>query len=56
MTRDLTQRFSDRVENYVRYRPGYPDKVGALIERECGLRAGAAVADVGSGTVEVAPW
>jgi hypothetical protein len=47
---DPTRRFSDRVDDYVRYRPGYPQ---ALIERlvaETGISAGSVVADVGSGT------
>jgi SAM-dependent methyltransferase len=47
---DPKQRFSDRVENYIRYRPGYPPEVIQLLERECGLRAGAVVADIGAGT------
>lgn len=45
-----TRRFSDRVENYARYRPSYPVEVLDLLEAECGLRDGARVADVGSGT------
>jgi ubiquinone/menaquinone biosynthesis C-methylase UbiE len=45
-----TERFSSRVADYVRYRPTYPDAVFELLERECGLGAGAQVADVGSGT------
>lgn len=44
------QRFSDRVENYVRHRPSYPEQVIDLLWREAGLRAGSVVADVGSGT------
>lgn len=47
---DPTQRFSERVENYVRYRPSYPPEVLDLLESECGLAPGAAVADIGSGT------
>ncbi|HYF35223.1 MAG TPA: methyltransferase domain-containing protein [Prosthecobacter sp.] len=47
---DATRRFSDRVENYIRYRPAYPDGVVGLLEREVGLRPGWVVADVGSGT------
>jgi SAM-dependent methyltransferase len=47
---DSTQRFSSRVENYVRYRPGYPPAAIELLRARCGLRAGARVADVGSGT------
>lgn len=47
---DPTQRFSERVENYARYRPSYPPEVLDLLESECGLATGAPVADVGSGT------
>ena len=45
-----TTRFSDRVENYVRYRPGYPREVVQLLRRECGLARDQAVADIASGT------
>lgn len=45
-----TERFSDRVENYVRYRPSYPPEALDLLERECGLTRGSCVADVGAGT------
>jgi SAM-dependent methyltransferase len=45
-----TQRFSSRVDNYVRYRPGYPVEVLDLLRRECGLCSESVVADVGSGT------
>lgn len=38
------QRFFDRVENYIRYRPGYPPQVVEL------LRDATIIADVGSGT------
>lgn len=34
---DPTQRFSGRVENYARYRPGYPDEVPDLLQDRCGL-------------------
>ena len=47
---DNTQRFTGRVENYVRYRPGYPRAVLGLLEAECGLMRSSVVADVGSGT------
>jgi len=50
MDLDSTRRFSARVDDYVRYRPSYPDEVVALLERECGLTADARVADIGSGT------
>lgn len=47
---DATLRFSDRVENYEKYRPTYPAEALGLLEAECGLAPGAKVADVGSGT------
>ena len=47
---DPTSRFSNRVENYVRYRPGYPREVIAALTAECGLSPSSIVADLGSGT------
>jgi SAM-dependent methyltransferase len=47
---DATSRFSDRVENYVRYRPGYPSEAIRTLRTECGLKSGDAVADIASGT------
>jgi SAM-dependent methyltransferase len=47
---NATTRFSDRVENYVRYRPGYPAAVLGVLRRECGLTPNAVIADVASGT------
>lgn len=47
---DSKQRFSDRVENYVRYRPGYPPAVLDHLQTVAGLSPGSVVADVGSGT------
>jgi len=43
-------RFSDRVENYIRWRPGYPEEVVALLRDEAGLTPQSVVADIGSGT------
>lgn len=43
-------RFSDRVENYIRYRPGYPPGVIELMETACALRPDSIVADIGSGS------
>lgn len=48
--RGSTERFSDRVEDYVRYRPGYPDAVLDILRDETGLTPESAIADVGSGT------
>jgi SAM-dependent methyltransferase len=47
---NATSRFSDRVENYVRYRPGYPSEVILELKAECGLEPNHVVADVASGT------
>jgi SAM-dependent methyltransferase len=49
-TRDPKARFSDRVDAYVRHRPGYPDEVVRFFERTGLLRPGMTVADIGSGT------
>lgn len=46
---DPTLRFSNRVDNYVKYRPSYPTSVVDLLRRECGLAREWVVADVGSG-------
>ncbi len=45
-----TERFSSRVDNYVRYRPSYPPAAIELLQRRCGLNRRAVVADLGSGT------
>src|ERR1700674_1317518 len=50
MSKSPTARFSDRVENYVRYRPGYPPEVLDLLRAECGLRPSHVIADIASGT------
>jgi ubiquinone/menaquinone biosynthesis C-methylase UbiE len=47
---DPKERFSNRVDDYMRYRPDYPRPFLQLLERECGLGKGSVVADVGSGT------
>jgi SAM-dependent methyltransferase len=47
---NATTRFSDRVENYVRYRPGYPVEVLRTLKQECGLSPEHVVADLASGT------
>jgi SAM-dependent methyltransferase len=47
---DAKQRFSNRVADYVRYRPGYPAAVRDVLRAECGLKSGHVIADVGSGT------
>ena len=47
---DPTGRFTDRVDDYARSRPGYPREVLDAIRADLGLRPEHAVADVGSGT------
>ena len=47
---DATQRFTDRVDAYVRYRPGYPVNLVATLLEQTGLDDKAVVADIGSGT------
>ena len=47
---NATSRFSDRVENYVLYRPGYPPEVVAALKAECGLEPRHAIADIAFGT------
>jgi len=49
-TTDPTLRFSTRVENYLRYRPGYPSAVIDTLMSECGLRPSSTVADIACGT------
>ena len=50
MQSDPTARFSSRVEDYIRYRPGYPAVIMDWLMRNCGLTAHARIADIGSGT------
>src|SRR5438552_4864758 len=47
---NATSRFSDRVENYVRYRPGYPPEVLQTLASKCGLEPNHVVADIATGT------
>jgi hypothetical protein len=47
---DPKERFTNRVDHYVKYRPSYPRAVLDLLRTECGLTRSSIVADVGSGT------
>jgi SAM-dependent methyltransferase len=47
---DPTLRFSSRVENYLKYRPSYPQAVIATLQAECQLTSASRIADIGSGT------
>jgi ubiquinone/menaquinone biosynthesis C-methylase UbiE len=47
---NATQRFSSRVDNYVRYRPGYPREVLNFLKKDCDLATESVIADIASGT------
>ncbi|MEE7546742.1 class I SAM-dependent methyltransferase [Xanthomonas sp. Kuri4-1] len=49
-TSSSKQRFSDRVADYVRYRPDYPRDLLAWVDRDLGVGTDVAVADIGAGT------
>jgi ubiquinone/menaquinone biosynthesis C-methylase UbiE len=44
------KRFSDRVENYVKYRPSYPIEAVDFLYEELGMDENSIIADIGSGT------
>jgi SAM-dependent methyltransferase len=44
------ERFSSRVDTYVRFRPSYPKQIIETLERECGLTRDSVIADIASGT------
>jgi len=50
MTNNAKNRFSDRVTQYVKYRPGYPSDILELLKTRGSLNANTVIADVGSGT------
>ncbi len=45
-----TARFSTRVNDYVRFRPSYPNEIINILERDCGLTRDSVIADIASGT------
>lgn len=45
-----TTRFSKTVDNYIKYRPGYPESILELMQAELGLQATHRIADIGAGT------
>ncbi len=47
---DPKARFSDRVDDYMRYRPHYSEDVVQALQRACGLRPDHTIADIGCGT------
>jgi len=44
------ERFSNRVENYAKYRPGYPPEMLEFFKDHLGLTSKSVIADIGSGT------
>lgn len=44
------ERFSNRTENYVRYRPNYPKEIIPFFKNKIGLTNQSVIADIGSGT------
>jgi len=44
------ERFSSRIADYIKYRPGYPPEIVKLMKTDCGLVTDSVVADIGSGT------
>ncbi len=47
---NTVERFSNRVENYVKYRPGYPPEMLDLFRGKMNLTENSVIADIGSGT------
>ncbi|HEX8368588.1 MAG TPA: class I SAM-dependent methyltransferase [Pyrinomonadaceae bacterium] len=47
---NTVERFSNRVVNYVKYRPTYPPEVLRFFQNELNLQPDSVIADVGSGT------
>jgi len=45
-----TERFSDKVAEYIRYRPGYPPALLEFMQSELGLLPAHVIADIGAGT------
>ncbi|RYY59625.1 MAG: class I SAM-dependent methyltransferase [Chitinophagaceae bacterium] len=45
-----TSRFSNRADNYVKYRPGYPEVCFDFLQETLQLDAGSTIVDIGSGT------
>lgn len=50
MVTNSTTRFSNRVEDYVKYRPGYPNEIVKFLHDTYGLTQDKLIADIGAGT------
>jgi len=47
---DPLSRFSSRVDNYIKYRPGYPPEIIDFLKDKLNIKPESKIADVGSGT------
>ncbi len=47
---DPAKRFSDRVQDYIKFRPGYPPEIISFLKEEIRFNENWNIADVGSGT------
>jgi len=50
LSKNPTGRFSNRVENYIRYRPTYPKELISVLKKEQLISEDSVIADIGSGT------
>jgi ubiquinone/menaquinone biosynthesis C-methylase UbiE len=50
LKKDSTQRFTNTVPYYSKYRPSYPPEAIDLLRLQCGLTPNTVIADIGSGT------
>jgi SAM-dependent methyltransferase len=47
---DTLNRFSNRVDNYIKFRPDYPSEILAFLKQKGFLKSDSLIADIGSGT------
>jgi ubiquinone/menaquinone biosynthesis C-methylase UbiE len=50
MAKDNTKRFSNRVEDYVKYRPSYPVEIISFLQQQFDLTNDKQITDIGAGT------
>ena len=50
MPKNTLERFTSRVQDYIKYRPKYPGKLLSFIEEDLQVKRGSKIADFGSGT------
>lgn len=51
-----TERFSDRVAEYLKYRPSYPAGVLDRLEQQCNLTQTSVIADFVTATIKAFPY